>query len=139
MKLIMIKIIFVVLTASIMACAGVRNLTVINRSEGVVLNAFYEPGWGETQVTVTMTNSEILKGRLTWIPPNGGISTTLMTANNVSGTATGMSIDNKGMYIGTLVGNKGTTMRVELLCNAFAGTCVGIGQSNLGNVYDIQL
>lgn len=85
-----------------------------------------------------MNSGEVLKGRLTWIPPGGAISLTLITVNNVSGTATGMSTGNKGIYIGTLVGNKGTTMRVELLCNVFTRKCVGLGQSNSGEVFDIQ-
>jgi len=29
-------------------------------------------------------------------------------------------------------------MRVELLCNAFTGKCVGLGKSNSGEVFDIQ-
>jgi len=132
----MVRVAFVAVLLVLMGCAG--GLTVIQRSGGLVLPAIYEDSFGETQVTVTMTNGEVLKGRLTWIPPGGGISSTLITVNNVSGTATGMSTGNKGMYIGTLVGNKGTTMRVELLCNAFTGKCVGLGQSNSGEVFDIQ-
>ena len=133
----MMRVALVALFLVFMGCAG-GGLTVIQRSGGLVLPATYEDGFGETQVTVTMDSGEVLKGRLTWIPPGGGISSTLITVNNVSGTATGMSTGNKGMYIGTLVGNKGTTMRVELLCNAFTGKCVGLGQSNSGEVFAIQ-
>jgi len=126
-----------VFLAMTMGCAA-GGLTVIQRSGGLVLPASYEDSIGETHVTVSMANGEELKGRLTWIPPGGGLSSTLITVNNVSGSATGMSSGNKGMYIGTLVGNRGTTMRVELLCNAFTGKCVGLGQSNTGEIFDIQ-
>jgi hypothetical protein len=133
----MMRVAFVAVFLVLVGCAG-GGLTVVQRSGGLVLPATYDDGFGETQVTVTMDSGEVLKGRLTWIPPGGGISSTLITVNNVSGTATGMSTGNKGMYIGTLVGNKGTTMRVELLCNAFTGKCVGLGQSNSGEIFDIQ-
>lgn len=125
-----------VLLVFMVGCAG--DLTVVQRSGGLVLPATYDDGFGETQVTVTMNSGEVLRGRLTWIPPGGRISSTLVTVNNVSGTATRMSTGDKGMYIGILVGNKGTTMRVELLCNAFTGKCVGLGQSNSGEIFDIQ-
>jgi hypothetical protein len=49
-----------------------------------------------------------------------------------------MASGNKGMFVGSIVGDRGTTMRIELLCNAWTGKCVGAGQTSEGVVYDIQ-
>lgn len=82
-----------------------------------------------------MISGEVLNGKLIWLPPSSGISTTLITAGNTSATATSVSMGKKvGMYTGALVGNKGATMRVELLCNAWTGKCFG---SNSGELFDI--
>lgn len=90
------RLALVALFLVLVGCAG-GSLTVIQRSGGLVLPATYDDGFGETHVAVTMNSGEVLKGRLTWIPPGGAISLTLITVNNVSGTATGMSTGNKGI------------------------------------------
>ncbi len=64
---------------------------------------------GETEVIVTMPDNEVLKGRLTWIPPGGSVGTVLLTDNTGSLVlGSGMTSGNKGMYIGTIVGDRGT-------------------------------
>lgn len=125
-----------VLVVSLLGCLG--ELTVIQRSNGTVLPTSYKSGIGEVVLTITMTSGEVLKGRLTWIPPGGGVSTVLLTGDYGYGVGTGVSSGNKGMYIGTLVGDRGTTMRIELLCNAFTGKCVGLGKTNSGEIFDTQ-
>ena len=138
MQNIITKLGTVLLVFNLISCAS-GNLTVIQRSGGNILKSEYSDSMGETEVTVTMPDKEILKGTLIWIPPNSNLGTVLV-ANNAGGQAfgTGISSGNKGMYIGTIVGNNGTTMRIELLCNTWTGKCVGSGQSNMGEIYDIQ-
>ena len=134
----MMRVSFIlVLLVLIIGCAG-GVLTVTQKSGGTVLPATYEDGIGRMLVTVNMANGEVLKGRLTWTPPGGKVSTTLITVNNTPEMATGKLPGNKGMYIGDLAGNKGTTMKVELLCDPLTGQCVGLGQSNSGEVFDIH-
>lgn len=117
-------------------CSG--GLTVIPRSGGKPVSASYQDGVGQTTLTMELPNGEILHGNLIWIPPSGGVSTAVLATNQNSAFGSGMSSGNKGMYMGTIVGDRGTVMRIELLCNAFTGRCVGAGQTNDGVIYDIQ-
>lgn len=117
-------------------CSGA--LTVIPRSGGQPVSASYQDGVGQTTLTMQLPNGEILRGNLIWIPPSGGVSTAVVTTNQNSAFSSGMSSGNKGMYMGTIVGDRGTVMRIELLCNAFTGRCVGAGQTSDGTLYDIQ-
>lgn len=118
------------------ACTG--GMTVIPRAGGQPATASYQDGMGQTTVTMKLPTGETLNGNLIWIPPGGGVSTTIITTDQGSALGTGMSSGNKGMYIGTIAGDRGSTMRIELLCNAFTGRCVGVGQTNTGTLYDIQ-
>ena len=118
------------------ACAG--NMTFIPRAGGQALKANYEDGMGQTTINVVLPSGETLQGSLIWIPPGGSISTALVTTGQGSAVASGMASGNKGMYVGSVVGDRGTTMRIELLCNAFTGKCVGAGQTSDGVIYDIQ-
>lgn len=131
------KICFALLTVFILsACAG--SMTFIPRTGGQALKANYQDGWGQTTISVVLPSGERLQGNLIWIPPGGGISTALVTTGQGSAVASGMSSGNKGMYVGSVVGDRGTTMRIELLCNAWTGNCVGAGQTSDGVIYDIQ-
>ncbi len=118
------------------ACAG--GMTFIPRTGGQPLKANYQDGMGQTTINVALPSGETLQGSLIWIPPGGRISTALVTTGKGSAVATGMVSGNTGMYIGSVVGDRGTTMRIELLCNAWTGKCVGAGQTSNGVIYDIQ-
>jgi hypothetical protein len=118
------------------ACAG--NMTFIPRSGGQALKANYQDGMGQTAINVVLPSGETLQGSLIWIPPGGGISTALATTGQGSAITSGMTSGNKGMYVGSVVGDRGINMRIELLCNAWTGRCVGAGQTSDGIIYDIQ-
>jgi len=85
-----------------------------------------------------MQSGEILEGTLTWIPPQSVMSSGIATIGSTPIMATGMSSGNKGMYMGTLAGNRGTKMRIQLLCNVWTGKCIGVGITDEGVEYDIQ-
>jgi hypothetical protein len=132
-----VKICFALLIVFILsACAG--SMTFIPRTGGQPLNANYQDGMGQTTISVVLPSGETLQGSLIWIPPGGGISTVLVTTGQGSAVASGMASGNKGMYVGSVAGDRGTTMQIELLCNAWTGKCVGAGQTSEGVVYDIQ-
>ena len=131
------KICFALLIILILsACAG--SMTFIPRSGGQPLIAKYQDGMGQTTISVVMPNGESLQGNLIWIPPGGGVSTTLITTGQGSAFASGMTLGNTGVYVGSIVGNRGTTMRIELLCNTWTGKCVGAGQTSHGEIFNIQ-
>ena len=132
-----VKICFVLLIVFILSsCAG--SMTFIPRTGGQLLKANYQDGMGQTTISVVLPSGETLQGSLIWIPPGGGISTAFVTTDQGSAVASGMASGNTGMYVGSVVGDRGTTMRIELLCNAWTGKCVGAGQTSEGVVYDIQ-
>lgn len=126
-------ILFLLFTIS--GCSGA--MTLIPRSGGQPINANYGDSMGNTKITFQLPSGETLQGKLIWIPPGGTISTALISTNQGVVTGTGMSTGNKGMYIGAIAGDRGTTMRIELLCNAFTGGCAGVGQTSDGTLYDI--
>ena len=133
-----VKICFALLTVfAISACAS-GSMTFIPRAGGQPLKANYQDDMGQTTISAVLPSGETLQGDLIWIPPGGGISTTIVTTGQGSAVTSGMASGNTGMYIGSVVGNRGTTMRIELLCNTWTGKCVGAGQTSEGVVYDIQ-
>lgn len=132
-----VKICFALLIVFIFsACAG--SMTFIPRTGGQLLKANYQDGMGQTTISVVLPSGETLQGSLIWIPPGGGISTAFVTTGQGSAVASGMASGNTGMYVGSVIGDRGTTMRIELLCNAWTGKCVGAGQTSEGVIYDIQ-
>jgi hypothetical protein len=133
----MLKICFgLLIVFSLSACGG--GMTVIPRMGGQPLKANYEDGMGQTTINVTLQNGETLQGSLTWIPPGGNTSTAVVTTGQRFAVASGMTSGNTGMYVGSVVGNRGTNMRIELLCNVWTSKCVGTGQTSDGVIYDIQ-
>ena len=131
------KICFVLLIVfALSACAG--HMTLIPRTGGQALKATYQDGMGQTTISIVLPSGETLKGSLIWLPPGGGISTAIVTTGQGSAVASGMASGNTGMYAGSVVGDSGTNMRVELFCNVWTGKCVGAGQTSDGGIYDIQ-
>jgi hypothetical protein len=120
------------------ACTTTGGMTVIPRAGGQPATASYQAGMGQLTVTIKLPTGETLNGDLIWIPPGGGTSTAIITTGQGAALGTGMSSGNTGMYIGTIAGDRGTTMRIELLCNVHTGRCVGGGQASNGTLYDIQ-
>ena len=117
------------------ACAG--NMTFVPRSGGQPIKANYQDSMGQTTVSFVLPSGETLQGNLIWIPPGGVISTTIVSTGQRFAVASGMASGNTGMYIGSVIGDSGTAMRIELLCNTWTGKCVGAGQTSEGVIYDI--
>ena len=113
-------------------------MTFIPRTGGQPLKANYQDSMGQTTISVALPSGETLQGNLIWVPPGGGISTAIVTTGQKSVFASGMTSGNTGMYVGSVVGDRGTTMRIELLCNVWTAKCVGAGQTSDGVIYDIQ-
>lgn len=113
-------------------------MTLIPRAGGQPLQATYQDSMGQTTINAVLPNGEKLHGNLIWIPPGGGVSTALVTTGQGSAVASGMTSGNRGMYVGSIVGDRGTTMRIELLCNVWTGKCVGSGQTSDGIIFDVQ-
>lgn len=132
-----VKIFFAFLAIiALYSCAG--NMTLIPRNGGQSLKATYQDTMGQTTICIVMPSGETLQGNLIWIPPGGGISTAIVSTGQSSAIASGMHSGNTGMYVGSVAGDRGTTMRIELLCNVWTGKCVGAGQTSEGAIYDIQ-
>jgi hypothetical protein len=119
------------------ACAA-GTMTFIPRSGGQALKATYENSMGRKTIDIVLPSGETFHGNLTWIPPGGRISTATVLIGQTSAVASGMSSGDTGIYLGSIVGDRDTTMRIELLCNVWTGRCVGAGQTNEGFIYDIQ-
>jgi len=119
------------------ACAA-GTMTFIPRSGGQALKANYENSRGRKTINIVLPGGETFQGNLIWIPPGGHISTTIVSTGQTSAVASGMSSGDTGIYLGSIVGDRGTTMRIELLCNVWTARCVGAGQTNEGFIYDIQ-
>lgn len=130
------RLVIVVVAFALAGCAG--SMTVIPRAGGLPLAASYEDAMGQTTVTLTLADGESLRGTLIWIPPGSSVSSAVVTTGQSVAFGGGITSGNKGMYVGAIVGNRGTTMRIELVCNTFTGRCVGAGQSSAGAIYDIQ-
>lgn len=129
------KLFVILLLLMTTSCGG--KLTVIPNTGGLPVEASYSDGFGKTSIRIKLPSDEVLKGDLIWIPPGGQISSAFITGQNpLSGVA--VSSGNKGMLVGTIYGDRGTVMKIWLLCNAFTGHCVGTGQTNDGVVYNIQ-
>ena len=120
------------------ACASSSSMILIPRSGGQPLKATNQDKWGQTKISVALPSGEMLQGNLIWIPPGGGVSTAIVTTDQGSAVASGMASGSTGKYAGSIVGDRGTTMRIELLCNTWTGKCIGAGQTSTGIIYDIQ-
>ena len=134
------KRVFVVLLVVLLFCGcATRKLIVIPRGPGNVAQGYYEDGFGASDVEITLSSGEILKGRLIWIPPKTVKGAGIVMIGSKPIVGTGISSGNTGMLSGTIVGNRGMKMRIQLLCNTMTGRCVGVGVASDGTEYDIQI
>ncbi|MEA3224190.1 MAG: hypothetical protein U9P49_13645 [Thermodesulfobacteriota bacterium] len=135
-KFIKVSLLSVSFTLLLMGCAG--NLTFIPRGAGDVIQGSYSDGMGQTTIKMSLPSGEMFQGKLIWIPPRSVMSSGIATIGSTPIMATGMSSGNTGMYMGTVVGDRGTKMKIQLLCNAWTGKCIGVGVTSDGTEYDIQ-
>ena len=94
---------------------------------------------GEASVSIIMPTGENVKGTLIWVELD---KSPVVGAANIDGktaTAMGGNVGGNAMYIGTLVGDKGTKLKMELICNSFTIKCTGVAVSNDGKTYNVIL
>jgi len=113
-------------------------MTFIPSKDGDPLKGNYSDGFGATEIQIKFPNEENVEGTLIWFPPSGAVSASFINFGATTGTVTGISSGNVGMYKGMIIGNKGTRMEIELYCNVWTGKCFGRGKTNKGDEFLIQ-
>ena len=127
------------LIAVLFLCSCSKDLILTSVRNGMSIQGVCESGMGKSRVKFEMPSGNIFDGYLIWIPPGSTISTGLINTNRGLITTTGMSSGNTGMLKGAVIGSKGGSMAMELICNAFTGNCVGSGILNGTEEYNAQV
>lgn len=117
-------------------CAG--SLVIVPRAGGAPVPASWKTGFSDLKVTATMPDGEIMNGKLTWLPPAGVVGAGFYSFGGNYGNSAAVASGTQGRYMGSLIGDKGTNMRIEIIANAFTGKGVGIGKTSDGRLFDIQ-
>ncbi len=117
---------------------GPKTIPVIPIDDSPPLTGQFKQRIGAATLTIKMHSGEILTGDLVWLI-GGTLSTAYGKVGDISGTYSGMTTANTGVYKGVLVGAKGTKMTVEIEVHAFTGKGVGIGITNDGQKFQIIL
>lgn len=118
-------------------CAPTK-LTLIPRGEGTPIDGNIDAGVGYADVKIGLPSGEMFQGRLIWLTPQSVMNSGIVTTGSQSFAMMGLSQNNTAMYMGTITGNKGTKMRIQLYCNASTLRCIGTGITNDSVEYDIQ-
>lgn len=105
-----------------------------NSIEGVV-----ERSYGEANVALTMPSGENISGTMIWIKLGQGPAVGVATVDGKTVATMGENTGGSAMYIGTLTGNKGTKIKMDLLCNSFTIKCTGTAIANDGKSYSVIL
>jgi hypothetical protein len=120
------------------ACTTSR-LVLIPPDNNAPVEGVVQRSAGEASVQIIMPTGENVTGTMIWIKPGGGPTAGVANVGGTTVTAMTGNVGGNAMYIGTLIGNKGTKMRMELLCNAFTVKCTGVAIANDGRTYDAVL
>jgi hypothetical protein len=94
---------------------------------------------GEASVSIIMPTGENLEGTLIWVEQGKGPVVGIANIDGKTATVMGSNVGGNAMYIGTLVGDKGTKLKMELICNSFTVKCTGVAVSNDGKTYNVIL
>lgn len=134
------KIIFVIvfISLSCFACATSR-LVLIPPDKNEPIEGLVQRSVGEANVKIIMPTGENITGTMIWIAPGQGPTVGVATIGGTTVTAMGGNVGGNAMYVGTLIGDKGTKMKMELLCNAFTVKCTGVAIANDGRTYNVVL
>ena len=134
------KIIFVIvfISLSCFACATSR-LVLIPPDKNEPIEGLVQHSVGEANVKIIMPTGENITGTMIWIAPGQGPTVGVATIGGTTVTAMGGNVGGNAMYVGTLMGDKGTKMKMELLCNAFTVKCTGVAIANDGRTYNAVL
>lgn len=115
------------------------KLILIPPDENTSFEGSVQRSVGEANVSLVMPTGENVNGTLIWIKPDQGPVVGVATIDGKTATAMGGNIGGNAMYIGTLIGDKGTKLKMELICNAFTVKCTGVAVSNDGRTYNVIL
>jgi len=108
------KIIGIVITLIFLAgCSGGLKAVSMDQSEQIAFN--YNDGFGTREVNAISSSGERFVGTLIWIKDLGS----------------------SGRYRGSVIGDKGRTLSVELECNTFTTKCVGTAKASTGQMFSI--
>jgi hypothetical protein len=138
MKKILYVFIIVFILLSFFACATSR-LVLIPSDKAEPIEGSVQRSVGEANVKIIMPTGENITGTMIWIQPGQGPAVGLATIGGATVTAMGGNVGGNAMYVGTLVGDRGTKMKMELLCNAFTVKCTGVAIANDGKTYNVVL
>lgn len=136
-KICHILVIFFILL-SCFACAT-SKLILIPPDEKEPIEGLVKRSVGEANVTLIMPTGENVKGTLIWIKPGQGPIVGVANIDGTTATAMAGNVGGNAMYVGTLMGDRGTKMKMELLCNAFTIKCTGVAICNDGRIYNVIL
>jgi hypothetical protein len=95
-------------------CGGGWKAVSVDQNEQISME--YNKKFGTAEVDAISSSGERFNGTLIWIPDSGY----------------------SGRYRGSLIGNKGRRLSVELECNIGTGQCVGTAKANTGQIFHIQ-
>lgn len=123
---------------SLFACAT-STLVLIPPNKDGPIEGLVQRSVGEANVKIIMPTGENITGTMIWIKPGQGPTVGLATVGGQTVTAMGGNVGGNAMYVGTLIGDKGTKMQMELLCNAFTVKCTGVAIANDGKTYNVVL
>jgi hypothetical protein len=138
MKNILYVFVIAFIFLSCFACATSR-LVLIPSDKDEPIEGLVQRSVGEANVKIIMPTGENITGTMIWIAPGQGPTVGLATIGGTTVTAMGGNVGGNAMYIGTLIGDKGTKMQIELLCNAFTVKCTGVAIANDGKTYNVVL
>ena len=138
MKTLLYVFVILFIFLSCVACATSR-LVLIPPDKGEPIEGLVQRSVGEANVRIIMPTGENITGTIIWIAPGQGPTVGLATIGGTTVTAMGGNVGGDAMYVGTLIGDKGTKMQMELLCNAFTVKCTGVAFANDGKTYNVLL
>ena len=125
----------------LLVCFGcaTSKLTLIPLDKNDPIEGIVERSVGEANVTLNMPSGESIAGTMIWFRPGQSATVGVATVDGKTATAMGGNTGGSAMYVGTLIGNKGTKLKIDLLCNSFTIKCTGTAIANDGKTYNVIL
>jgi len=94
---------------------------------------------GEASVSIIMPTGEHLEGTLIWVEQGKGSVVGIANIDGKTATVMVSNVGGNAMYIGTLVGDKGAKLKMELICNSFTVKCTDVAVYNDVKTYNMIL
>ena len=137
MKIICYILVIFFIFISCFACTS--ELVMISPDENEPIVGSVQRSVGEANVTLILPTGENVKGTLIWIESGQGPVVGVANIDGKTATVMAQNVGGNAMYIGTLIGDKGTKIKMELPCNAFTVKCTGVAISSDGRTYNVVL